>query len=131
VFVGGCVGGLLRYVVTEHWPVAPQAFPWPTFAVNVGGAFVLALLVVVVVDALGPSTYVRPLVGTGFCGALTTFSSVVVDADRMIAHAHALTAVAYLGASVGCGLAAVYIGLVGGRLFAGRYAGRRAQEGAL
>jgi len=52
---------------------------WATFVINASGAFVLAALLVVVNDVLPPTTYVRPLVGTGFCGAWTTFSSIAAS----------------------------------------------------
>jgi CrcB protein len=117
VFAGGCVGGVLRYAAGEHWATSPYDFPWPTFGVNVAGAFILALLIVVVSDVLGPSTYLRPLVGTGFCGALTTFSSVVVVADRMFAHGHACTATVYLVVTIAAGLAAGVLGITTGRTF--------------
>lgn len=117
VFVGGCAGGLVRYVVTKQWPSASYGFPWSTFAVNIGGAFVLALLLVLLSEVVGPSTYLRPLIGTGFCGALTTFSSIVVVADELVAHGHAVTAVVYLVATIGCGLAAGAVGVVMGRSF--------------
>ena len=128
VFLGGCVGGLVRYLVSQHWSMATHLFPWPTFTVNVAGAFILALLVVVATDVLGPTTYVRPLVGTGFCGALTTFSSIVVSADRLIAHGHAGLAAVYLAGSIAAGLAAVSVGLFTGRSFAAYR--RRDHEGA-
>ena len=120
IFLGGCVGGLVRYLVTEHWSSTSGSFPWPTFTVNIAGAFVLAVLIVVVSDVLGPSTYLRPLVGTGFCGALTTFSSIVVATDQLIAHGHAGVAATYLVASIVAGLAAGALGLVLGRSFAAR-----------
>jgi fluoride exporter len=118
VFAGGCVGGLARYLADQHWPGTSGLFPWPTFTVNIVGAFVLALLVVVVTDVLDASTYLRPLIGTGFCGALTTFSSVVVDADRLIAHGHAGVATTYVSTSIVAGLAAALLGLALGRAYA-------------
>jgi fluoride exporter len=127
VFAGGCVGGLARYAATTHWPGAVGGLPWSTLVVNVVGAFVLALLVVVVADVLGPSTYLRPLVGTGFCGALTTFSSVVVVTDRLAVHGRAGLAAAYLAASIAGGLAAGMLGLGIGRAF-GAYR-RRVADG--
>lgn len=108
VFVGGCVGGAARYAATSAGHAPAGGFPWATFAVNVSGAFVLAA--VVVAAARRPSRYLRPLLGTGFCGAFTTFSSVVVSADQMFAHGHAATAVAYLAATVIGGLAAAWLG---------------------
>lgn len=130
VFIGGCAGGLVRYAATDHWTSSEWALPWATFTVNVAGAFVLALLVVVATEVLGPSTYLRPLVGTGFCGALTTFSSIVVSVDRMVAHGHADVAAAYLLLTVGCGLVAGLAGVVLGRLLATRRPRRARREAA-
>lgn len=120
VFLGGCIGGLTRYVVTRQWPGAPFGFPWSTFAVNVAGAFVLATLVVVVVEAARGVPGLRPLIGTGFCGALTTFSAVVVSSDRLISHGHAATAAVYLVASIAAGLASAVIGMSVGRWITAR-----------
>lgn len=118
IFVGGCAGGLVRYAAGEHWAASRYGFPWSTFTVNVAGAFILALLVVVATDVLGASTYLRPLVGTGFCGALTTFSSIVVTTDEMVAHGYVARGVGYLVATLLAGLAAGGLGLLLGRVFA-------------
>jgi fluoride exporter len=114
VFAGGCVGGLLRYAVVRGWPDSAGSVPWSTLVVNMAGAFVLAFVLVVLarrpVHALA-----RPLVGTGFCGALTTFSSFAVATDELVAHGHAGAAAAYLGlTTVGC-LAAAVAGYLTGR----------------
>jgi CrcB protein len=128
VFVGGCLGGLVRYLVSQGWPGRTPLFPWPTFTVNIAGAFILTLLIVVATDVLGPTTYLRPLLGTGFCGALTTFSSIVVSADQLIAHGHVDVAVIYLAATMTAGFAAGWLGLFTGRSFA--VYRRREHEGA-
>lgn len=125
VFVGGCVGGWARYAITSTWPTGTGRFPWEIFAVNVLGAFVLALVVVAATDLVS-SRYLRPLLGTGFCGAFTTFSSIVVTTDLLFAHHHAGTAVVYLAASIVAGLAAAALGLVLGRAVAANR--RRARE---
>ena len=122
VFAGGCLGGAARYWVTSTHPGG--AFPWSTLAVNLAGAFLLAL-VVVIASELVPSRYLRPLVGTGFCGALTTFSSVVVAVDRLFAHHRAAIAIGYLLATIAGGLAAAVLGLLLGRSLAG---GRRREH---
>lgn len=118
VFAGGCAGGLLRYVVVKTWPAPARGFPWSTFAVNIGGAFVLALLLVLLSEVVGPTAYLRPLLGTGFCGALTTFSSIVVTVDELIAHGHPATATGYLVATIGCGAIAGMLGVTSARSFA-------------
>jgi CrcB protein len=118
VFAGGSVGGLARYLLTRALPGGQ--FPWTTLGINLSGAFLLALLLVLVLEVLAPSTYVRPLLGTGFCGAWTTFSGIVVPADELLRDGRAATAVAYLGASLLGGLAAGFVGLVLGRRVARR-----------
>ena len=118
VFAGGCVGGLLRFLVTRHWAEGAGAFPWSTFVVNVAGAFVLAVVVEIAAELHPRSLYLRPLAGAGFCGALTTFSSIVVGVDRLAAHGRAGLAVGYLAATVVAGLAAGALGLAATRAVA-------------
>ncbi len=125
VFLGGCVGGWGRYGITQVWPAQSGRFPWATFGVNAAGAFILALVVVVAADVLS-SRYLRPLLGTGFCGALTTFSSIVVTTDLLFAHHHLGTAIVYLLASILAGLAAASFGLIVGRAVAANR--RRARQ---
>lgn len=120
VLAGGCAGGLGRYLLTEALP--RSRFPWATLVVNLSGAFLLALLLVLVLEVLPPSTYVRPLLGTGFCGAWTTFSGIVVPSDELLRDGRAGTAAAYLLASVLGGLVAGFGGLVLGRFVARRTA---------
>ena len=117
IFVGGCGGGLARYALNEAWPAGAAAFPWTIFWINTAGAFMLAAVIVIAADVL-PSRYLRPLLGTGFCGAFTTFSSIVVTVDELTAHDHPGVAGTYLAASIGAGLAAAWLGLVAGRAIA-------------
>jgi CrcB protein len=123
VFAGGCLGGWARYAITSTWPTASGRFPWAVFDVNVSGAFVLAVVVVLATDVVS-SRYARPLLGTGFCGAFTTFSSIVVTADELFAHGHAGLGAAYLAASIAGGLAAAWLGVLITRGLVARHAGR-------
>jgi CrcB protein len=115
IAIGGFVGGLARYEIVRAWTATANEFPWSTFVVNTIGAFVLALLVVVTTDVLVGSRYLRPLLGTGFCGAFTTFSAVAVSVDELTAHGHTATAASYAIASVVAGSAAATAGVVLGR----------------
>jgi CrcB protein len=119
IFAGGCVGGLARYAVTDAWTTSPFGFPWSTFAVNVAGAFILGMVVVVATER--GVRHLRLLLGTGFCGALTTFSSVVVATDQLLAHGRAGTAAAYVVLTVTVGIAAASVGLVAGRVACARW----------
>ena len=125
VAFGGFFGGIVRYAVGLAWTTPDGRFPWATFSVNTGGAFVLALLLVLVHEVLPPNTYLRPVLATGFCGALTTFSSVATGVDQLAAHGHAGVAIGYVVASVFAGLAAASLGIVSGRsVAANRLKGR-------
>jgi CrcB protein len=117
IFLGGCVGGYARYAIADAWTASRATFPSAILTVNLVGAFILGLVVVVAVDLL-PSRYLRPLVGTGFCGALTTFSTVVVGAAGIFARHRPGIAASYLGATVLGGLAAAALGLASGRVIA-------------
>lgn len=125
VFAGAFVGGLARYLVGLWWPTPAGAFPWGVFWVNTSGAFILALLLVTVLEVMGPSTYLRPVVGTGFCGALTTFSSVATGVDQLIAHGRPAVGAGYLAASLLAGLGAASAGILVARsIAANRQKGR-------
>jgi CrcB protein len=106
VALGGVIGALLRAILEDRFPVG-AGFPWTTLAINLAGAAVLAWVVVRVGERLPPSTYVRPLLGTGVCGALTTFSTMQVEAVRLVHHGRVGVAAAYLLASVVAGVIAM------------------------
>jgi len=109
IFVGGALGALLRAGLGELDPDPAPAWPWTTFAINVAGAFLLGYLVTRLQERLPLTSYVRPFVGTGFCGALTTFSTMQLELLRMIdAHRYALAA-GYASASIVAGFAAIVL----------------------
>jgi CrcB protein len=78
--------------------------------VNIVGAFLLGYFTTRLLERLPVSSYRRPLLGTGFCGGLTTFSTMQVETVRMIEHHHFGLAVGYVVASIVAGLVAVYAG---------------------
>jgi CrcB protein len=109
VFVGGALGTVARAALADAFPQRPTHFPWPTFVVNVVAAFVLGYAVTRLQERLPPSSYRRPLVGTGLCGGLSTFSTMQVELLKMIdAHAWSMQA-AYAGASLVAGYLAVHL----------------------
>ena len=106
VAVGGVAGALSRYGLGLAYPTAPRAFPWTTFAINVGGC----LLIGVLISIVGTHPVLRPLLGTGVLGGFTTFSAYVVDAQRLLHHGEPAKAVLYLGGTLISALAATYAG---------------------
>jgi fluoride exporter len=109
IFAGGAIGTLLRAALSEAFPQPPTAWPWPIFAVNIVAAFLLGYAVTRLQERLPLSSYRRPLLGTGLCGGLSTFSTVQVELLKMIdAHAWGL-AIGYAAASVAAGYAAIQL----------------------
>lgn len=108
IFVGGCAGALARAGVARLLPVH-GGWPWSTFAVNVAGTAALAYFATRLQERLPPSTFRRPLLGTGFCGSLTTFSTLQVEAISLSRHGHTAMAIAYYAASTVAGLAAMFV----------------------
>jgi fluoride exporter len=112
VAFGGGAGTLLRVVVTRALPTGTNGFPWDTLAVNLSGSLILGFVVVTAVERLGPTRYFRPLIGTGFCGGLTTFSTFVVEVDLLVRAGRVGIAVLYVAASLVAGLALARTGVV-------------------
>lgn len=109
VFVGGALGTLARAVLATVAAPHPDQWPWATFVVNIVGAFLLGYFTTRLLERLPLSSYRRPLLGTGLCGGLTTFSTMQVETLRMVEHHHYGLAAGYTVASIVAGLAAVYV----------------------
>ncbi|MEU0646701.1 fluoride efflux transporter CrcB [Streptomyces umbrinus] len=111
VIVGGMVGAPLRYltdraVQSRHDTV----FPWGTFAVNVVGCLILGTLTGAAV-AGAASSHLQLLLGTGLCGALTTYSTFSFETLRLAEDGARLYAAANVIASVVVGLGAAFAGV--------------------
>ena len=115
VVLGAVVGAPVRYLTDRAIQARyGTAFPWGTLTVNVLGSFVLGLITGAVLGGAAPNS-VRLLVGVGFCGALTTYSTFGYETLRLFekggGRGHAVANVvvsvsAALGAAlIGAGLA--------------------------
>jgi fluoride exporter len=107
VFAGGAVGALARAGAGEALSSGGPTWPWATFIVNILGAFALGYFVTRLQERLPLSAYRRPLLGTGFCGALTTFSTMQVELVRMLEDGRDGLALAYAATSIVLGFAAL------------------------
>ena len=105
VAVGGALGALLRWTLTEVFPDPADGFPWTILAINVAGSFVLALL-----PAL-TSVRRRPVLvaglGPGLLGGFTTLSAYSEQARALLASGHTGLAASYLLGTLGACLLAV------------------------
>jgi CrcB protein len=107
IFAGGFVGAVARAALVESLPHDTSQWPWATFVANVVGALALGYFTTRLQERLPLSAYRRPLVGTGFCGALTTFSAMQLELLRMLEDGHVGLALGYAGASVLAGFLAI------------------------
>jgi fluoride exporter len=109
VFVGGALGTLARAGLSSLVVADPTRWPWPTFTVNIVGALLVGYFTTRLLERLPLSSYRRPLLGTGLCGGLTTFSTMQVETLKMIEHHCYGLAAGYTVASIVVGLLAVYL----------------------
>jgi CrcB protein len=109
IFVGGMIGAALRAGLSEAWPMGPGEWPWATLAVNLTGALLLGYFATRMRERLSVSSYARPFVGTGLCGALTTFSAMQLELLYMLEAGSWALAALYAATSISLGLAAVAI----------------------
>lgn len=110
VFAGGFLGAVARAGLVEGLPHHAGQWPWATFVANVAGAFALGVLVTRLQERMPLSAYRRPFLGTGLCGALTTFSTMQLELLRMLEGRHLGLAAAYAVVSLAAGFLAVAVG---------------------
>ncbi|MER6237785.1 CrcB family protein [Streptomyces clavifer] len=111
VVLGGAAGAPLRYladraVQARHGAGLPYVFPWGTFTVNAAGSLLLGVLTGAAVSAPAYA-----LLGTGLCGALTTYSTFSYETLRLAETGRGFLAAANVLASLLVGLGAVFLGV--------------------
>lgn len=118
VLVGGVVGTAVRASLAQAWPTTAGHWPWATLVANLLACLIVGALVGVLpprgVDA-GRRRATRLLIGAGFCGALSTYSSLAVETDQLLRHGHAWLGIGYALTSVVIGLAAGAAAMLLGR----------------
>jgi len=109
IFVGGAIGAVLRVWLSRQFSQAPADWPWTIFLINISGSFALGYFATRLQERLPQSTYRRPLLGTGLCGAYTTFSTMQVEIVNMVEARRYGLAFAYAFISIGAGLVAIWL----------------------
>ncbi|EGV03992.1 putative protein CrcB [Streptococcus infantis SK970] len=107
IFLAAMLGGIVRFQISRWLPSSPD-FPWGTLIVNYLGIFLLVYLVKGFLVFKGTSKGLILALGTGFCGGLTTFSSLMLDAVKLLDTGRYLSLVIYLVLSIGGGLFLAY-----------------------
>lgn len=111
VAAGGAVGAVARVAFATWFPAAPGGLPWVTLAENLVGAFLLALVLTLLTERLALDPAVRLLVCTGMLGAFTTYSTLAVELDRLLAAGALAIAGTYVALTLAGGLTAALAGL--------------------
>ncbi len=109
IFAGGFLGAVARAELGEAIPHRPGAWPWSTFLVNIAGALLLGYFATRLQERLPLSSYRRPFLGTGVCGALTTFSAMQIEILEMLDAGRVGLAAAYAGVSIAAGFLGVAV----------------------
>src|SRR3954471_23531429 len=111
VFAGGCVGPAGPAGTVELPPPDPGRWPWAPFLVQLAGAALLGWIA----THLPPTSRRRALIGTGLCGALTTFSTLQLELLDFLSAGRAALPPPSAAASLAAGLAGVAIGVTQAR----------------
>ena len=119
VFLGGGAGSVARYLTTVAIGRGSggSVFPWHTLGVNLIGAFIIGLLLEILALRVSGLQPARFLLVTGFLGGYTTFSAFSLESTLMIQRVDYGSLAAYIAASVGGTILAVFIGSAVARPF--------------
>lgn len=120
IALGGAAGALARYLTERLLKNASLGLQYPvgTFVANLLGAFLLGLILGKWLEAADSNAQRwRLLLGTGFCGSYTTFSTFLFEQLTMLREGKWPTLVGYVGLSLLLGLLAVWLGWLLGRKF--------------
>ena len=116
VMLGGSMGALSRYLVSKmmanFFPFS--RIPWGTPVVNITGSFFLSLLIFSFIDKGVPSRETVLLLGTGFLGAFTTFSTFTYESLSLLEE-DISAGVMYILVNLILGFLGAYFGMVLGR----------------
>lgn len=111
VALGGAVGSMLRYLLACIWPATGcYSIPIGTLVANVVGCLSIGFVGTLLQRTLGGNEQLRLLLCVGFCGGLTTLSTLVNESSCMAHNSQLLMAAIYLGISVALGFLALHCG---------------------
>ncbi len=119
VMVGGAVGTAARWQLSQAFPAEPGQWPWATFTINVVGSLLLGLLLETLLRSSPDSGWRRGIrvgIGTGLLGGFTTYSTFIVETDRLIATGHPWVGATYAVVSILVGVLAALAGIALARM---------------
>lgn len=111
VMVGGFFGAIVRFKLGE-WIQTENGFPLGTFLINLIGCFLLGWFLTFMSRRENSKPQLNLLIGTGFTGAFTTFSTFSVETIHLFQDGHILLGMLYTVSSIGFGLVLAYLGSI-------------------
>jgi CrcB protein len=113
VGIGGALGAILRFLISKSIvSIHGTGFPYGTLAVNVLGSFTIGVIFVLA-EHLDLPRYMKPLIITGFLGALTTFSTFSIESVQLLRTSNYSGFLINIGANVVLTLTAVLVSMWG------------------
>lgn len=121
--LGGALGAITRYFLSQSLADWGTSFPYPTLLINYVGCLILGFFFTMTLDYLTISPALRTGFGTGFVGAFTTFSTFSVETVHLVEQGLLVSAFLYILASLLGGLILAGLGIR-----AARFLGTRRKE---
>jgi CrcB protein len=111
VGVGGGIGAVARYGVSQLLPTTPGHFPMGTFLINALGCLLIGVLMVLITEVWPAHRLMRPFLGVGILGGFTTFSTYAVEFRGLLQPGTVGLAFAYLAGTLIVAMLAVVLGV--------------------
>ena len=111
VFIGGGLGSVCRYLISEITYFKKLIFPYPTFITNLLGCFLIGLVLGWSIKNSNIDSSLIILFAIGFCGGFTTFSSFSYESLTLINNNQLLNLFIYIFSSILIGIFSVFVGL--------------------
>jgi CrcB protein len=117
VALAGSLGAICRFIIDGHIRAALNTtFPWATLCINVSGSFILGIVTGVALRTPG-ATILVAIVGAGFCGGYTTFSTASFETVRLLERRAYRAAFENMAGGASATVVAAFIGIVLGQSF--------------